>query len=188
MKKATRSRAVTDSGKLTPQMEEFCRQYILHLNATKAAIAAGYSAASATQIASRHLVNPAVQEFIQRLMNERSKRTEITADAVLQKIWEIADVDLAEAYSESGSLLPIHEIPESIRRAIAGVKVFDEFEGSGQDRMKIGETVEVKFNDKIKALELLGRHLKLFTDKVEHSGTVDLAARLAAARKRMESV
>ena len=68
---------------------------------------------------------------------------------------------------------------------MSGVKVFEEFEGFGVDRVKIGEVREVKFWDKPKSLEILARHLKLLTDKVEVSGSVTISDRLAKARKRV---
>lgn len=105
-------------------------------------------------------------------MDKRSKRTEITVDFVLQELALLAKTDLAEAYDEKGNLKPIHDIPVELRRAISGVKVFEEFDGFGTERTKIGETRELKLWDKLRALELLGRHLKLFTDKMEHSGSI----------------
>ena len=65
--------------------------------------------------------------------------------------------------------MPIHEIPEEIRRAISGLETFEEFEGFGKDREKIGDTKKLKFWDKPRALELLGKHLGLFVDKVDHT-------------------
>lgn len=156
--------------KLKPKQEMFCREYLIDLNATKAAIRAGYSKKTANEQGSQMLAIDYIAARIQQLMTERAQEVGVTASDVLRELLLIAKTDLGQAYDDEGHLKPIHEIPEDIRRAIAGIKVFDEFEGFGKDRVKVGEVREVKFWDKPKALELLGRHLKLFTDKVEHTG------------------
>lgn len=170
---------------LTPKQKRFVEEYLIDLNATRSAIAAGYSEDSARVIGCENLTKPDIQEAIQAAMQARSKRTNITADNVLSELMRIATADLSGAYDESGNLKPIHEIPEDTRRAMSGIKVFEEFDGFGQDRVKIGEVREVKFWDKPKALEILARHLKLLTDKVEVSGSVTISDRLAKARKRV---
>lgn len=174
------------SESLSPMQELFCREYIKDLNGKQAAIRAGYSEKTAESQASRLLTKPQVAVFLQSLMDERSKRTDITADRILRRLDSIGDVDIGRAYDEKGNLLPIHEIPEEVRRCISGIKVFEEFDGFGKERVKIGEVREVKFWDKIKANELLGRHLKLFTDKIEHSGKVTLEDLVAGSEKKEE--
>lgn len=170
---------------LTPKQKRFVEEYLVDLNATQAAIRAKYSEKTAEKIGSENLKKPEVAAAIQAEMDKRSKRTNITADNVLKELMRIATADLSGAYDEQGRLKPIHEIPEDTRRAMSGVKVFEEFEGFGADRVKIGEVREVKFWDKPKSLEILARHLKLLTDKVEVSGSVTISDRLAKARKRV---
>lgn len=170
---------------LTPKQKRFIEEYLIDLNATQSAIRAGYSEDTAQQMGSENLSKPLIKSAIQAAIDARSKRTNITADNVLSELMRIATADLSGAYDEQGRLKPIHEIPEDTRRAMSGIKVFEEFEGSGQDRVKIGEVREVKFWDKPKALEILARHLKLLTDKVEVSGSVTISDRLAKARKRV---
>ena len=155
---------------LSEQQNRFCEEYLKDLNASKAAMRAGYSEHTSAEQGSRLLTIVKVQMKVQELMEARSKRTKIGADRILKELFHIATVDISAAYDDNGHLLPVKKIPRAIRRAIAAIKVFDEFEGFGRDRVKVGEVREVKFNDKIRALELLGKHLKLFTDKVEHSG------------------
>ncbi len=170
---------------LTPKQKRFVEEYLVDLNATQAAIRAKYSENTAGSQAFDLLKKPEIQAAIQAEMDKRSKRTNITADNVLKELMRIATADLSGAYDEQGRLKPIHEIPEDTRRAMSGVKVFEEFEGFGADRVKIGEVREVKFWDKPKSLEILARHLKLLTDKVEVSGSVTISDRLAKARKRV---
>lgn len=160
--------------KLTPKQEMFCKEYVVDINATQAAIRCGYSEKTAEQQASRLLSNAKVAQRVQELMDKRSAKTEITAEKILKRLDAIGDVDISKAYDSLGHLLPIHEIPEDVRKCIASIKVFEEFEGFGKDRVKVGEVREVKFWDKIKANELLGKHKVLFSDRIEHTGVVTL--------------
>lgn len=148
---------------LTAKQRAFCREYIVDLNATQAAIRAGYSEGGARQIASENLAKPNIQDEVQRLMDARSQRVEVTADMVLRELLGIATVDLSEAFDEFGALKPIKDIPKQVRKAIAGVETLQV--GDGASTVK-----KVRFWDKNKSLEMLGRHLKLFVDRTEHTG------------------
>lgn len=148
---------------LTPRQRAFCREYIVDLNATQAAIRAGYAEPSAKEQASRLLTNDNISSEVQRLMNERAERVEVTADMVLRELIGIATVDLSEAFDEFGALKPIKDIPKNVRKAIAGIETLQIGDGAGQLK-------KVRFWDKNKSLEMLGRHLKLFVDKIEHTG------------------
>lgn len=123
---------------LTAKEAAFVREYLIDLNATQAAIRAQYSAKTAGNIAEQVIKRPHVAAAIQKAMNQRAERTEITADVVLQGVARV--VTKAEHSKDWQSAL--------------------------------------------RGYELLGKHLKLFTEKIELSGTVGLAERLAAARKR----
>ena len=67
-------------------------------------------------------------------------------------------------------MLPIKDIPKAVRKAISGVEVEELFEGKGEDRVHVGTLRKVKFWDKVKSWELLGKHLKLFVERTEHTG------------------
>lgn len=166
---------------LTPKQKLFVYEYLIDLNATQAAIRAGYSENSAHDIGCENLEKPEIIEAIQERMDKRAEKVGVSAEIILKKLLDLATVDLAKAYDINGRLLPIHNIPEEVRIAISGIKVFEEFDGFGKDRVQIGEVREVKFWDKLKALELLGKNLKLFTDKVELSGKVTLADLVAGS-------
>lgn len=148
---------------LTAKQRAFCREYLVDLNATQAAIRAGYSENSAASIGQENLMKPEIQREVQRMMNERAERLEVTADMVLRELLGIATVDLSEAFDEFGALKPIKDIPKQVRKAIAGVETLQV--GDGASTVK-----KVRFWDKNKSLEMLGRHLKLFVDKLEHTG------------------
>jgi phage terminase small subunit len=156
--------------KLNPKQQRFVAEYLVDLNATQAAIRAGYSKRTARQQASDLLSKPDIAQALREAIDAQQTRLEVKADDVLRELIRIGLADLGQAYNEKGNLRPIHDIPEDTRRALAGVKVFEEFEGTGADRVKVGEVREVKFWDKPRALELLGKHLGIFTEKIQHSG------------------
>lgn len=114
-------------------------------------------------------------------MAERSKRTAIDADTILRELLKLATSDLRKLFDEKGALLPADQWPDDVAAAVASVEVDELFEGYGQEREQIGYTKKVKFWDKTKSLELLGKHLKLFTDKIEHSGQLTLEQLVAAS-------
>lgn len=155
---------------LTAKQRAFCQEYLVDLNATQAAIRAGYSPRTARQVGAENLSKPDIQAELTKLMEERAQRVEIDADTVLRELLRLARVDLSAAFNDNGSLKPVRDMPEDVRRAISGVDVFEEFQGRGEDRAMIGYTKKLRFWDKTKALELLGRHLKLFSDKIELTG------------------
>lgn len=171
-------------GKLTPKQERFCREYVVDSNGTQAAIRAGYSLKTAQAQSSRMLSNVMVQGRVQQLMAEQNNRLNLTADVVLEELLLIAKSDISQAFDDAGNLFPLKEMPEGIRRVISGFEVLEEFEREGRTKNLIGYTKKIKSWDKVKALELLGKHLKLFTEKIEFEDKTGLAERLAKARKR----
>lgn len=170
--------------KLSAKQIAFINEYLIDLNATQAAIRAGYSEKTAYRTGADNLRKPQIQEVIQKRMEERSKRTEITADFVLQELYAIAKArgtDYSQIVEEpilrnnqyvrdpdTGKLrmqevvkiVPTDKLTEDNKKAIASIK-----EG------KYG--IEVSTCDKVKALELLGRHLGMFKDKVEVFGQIN---------------
>lgn len=79
--------------KLTPKQKMFVKEYLVDLNATQAALRAGYSEKTAYRTGADNLIKPQIREAIQQAMQKREQRTEITADAVLQRWWDIATAD-----------------------------------------------------------------------------------------------
>lgn len=139
---------------LTDKQEMFCQQYLIDFNGTQAAIRAGYSKESAQQIASENLLKPLVQSKIAELKLDVMGAVGITQAKVYQELARLAFFDIRKVYTDSGSLMPVKDIDDDSAAAIAGIKVFDEFgideEGN---RIKTGETVEVKLINKVSALE-----------------------------------
>jgi len=158
----------------------------LDLNGTKAAIAAGYSEKSARSQASKLLAIPEIQDRIDELNQERQARVQITTDMVLGELLKIARTDIGQAFDENGSLKPLNQIPEDVRRAIQAIEVDELFEGQGIERSQVGLTKKIKFWDKVKSLELLGKHLKLFTERHEVQHNLTLEQLVAASQRKIE--
>ena len=161
------------SPKTTPKQRRFAEEYLVDLNAKQAAIRAGYSARTAKEQAHQLLAKPQVQALIQNAQRARSERTQIDADWLLRRLADQADANLADLFNADGSMKAVVDWPEVWRKGlVAGVEVFEEFAGTGKDRVQVGWVRKVKLVDRLKGLELIGRHVVVgaFRDKVEHSG------------------
>ncbi|MBZ4373272.1 terminase small subunit [Corallococcus sp. AS-1-6] len=148
---------------LTAKQERFVQEYLLDLNATRAARAAGYSERTAESQGSRMLRNVKVLESVAAAQKARAERVEVKSDDVLRELLLIARTDIGDAFSPTGALLPLKQMPAHLRRAISSIEV----EQLTVDGEAIGTVAKVKLWDKPKSLELLGKHLRLFVDKVE---------------------
>lgn len=101
-------------------------------------------------------------------------RSDWSFQRVLKEIQLLGTVDIRKAFNDSGGLKPIQDIPEDVARAIVGIESVELFEGKGENRERIGELKKIKFSDKIRALELMGKQLSMFKEQVEHSGVVGI--------------
>jgi len=171
--------------KLTPMTRAFITAYIedLEHNATRAAITAGFSKKTAQEQSSRLLKNPIVKEEIERRLKAIEVKADVTVADVISELRKIGFVDIRNAYGELGGMLPINKMPEDVAHAIAGVDTEELFQGAGQDRERIGDTVKLRLHSKVAALELIGRHLKMFTDKVQVDFADGVFDRLERARE-----
>lgn len=181
------SKRVTKN-ELSAQQEMFCLHYVISLNATQAAIAASYSEKSAHVQGSQLLDNLKVTGRIQELMNKRAEKLEISGEKVLTRLDNIGDFDPADAYTELGALKNIHDIPVHLRKCISSIEVMEVEEMVHGSKEKIGEITKLKFWDKIKANELVGRHLKLFNDVKEHKHTLTLEQLVGGANEPPKDV
>jgi len=157
-------------GKLTPKQEHFCQLYVTHWNAARAAVEAGYSADSAKERGYELRHNPSLSKRIDELTEHALEEMGVTRGRVLSELAAIATADMTQAFDEMGQMKPLSEIPEDVRRSLNGLEVHEIFDGQGEDKHAIGLARKFKAYDKTKALELLGKKLKLFTDRHEHSG------------------
>ena len=172
---------------LTPKQSLFVKEYLVDLNATQAAIRAGYSAKTAQAIGTENLAKPLIRAAIDSAMKKRAEKTEFNADRVLKEIERVATVDPISLFNEDGTMKQISDIPEDVRRAIASVEVIEtfEWEGEGKQRKRVwtGYIKKVKLVPKNESLNMAGRHFKMFTDVLDVNVN-DLAAALDKAKGR----
>jgi phage terminase small subunit len=143
------------SRKLTPKQKRFIEEYMIDLNATQAAIRAGYSEKTAYSAGQRLLKQ--VEDEINTALAERSARTQVTADRVLKELAKIAYADPRAVLSWGPGGVSLRDSSELTDDEAAIVA-------------EVSETGRVKLFDRVKALELLGRHLGLFVERREVSG------------------
>ena len=159
---------------MTPRQAQFVREYLIDLNGTQAAIRAGYSAKTATSAAERLLRNVDVLRAVQEAGAARAERTQINADWVLTRLDQESTADLADLYTESGALKSVHDWPLIWRQGlVAGIEAVEEKDDRGN---VIGMVQKVKLSDRIKRIELIGKHVNVqaFRDQVAQSGTLTL--------------
>lgn len=148
------------------QHKLFVEEYLIDLNATQAAIRAGYSPKTAQEQGSRLLSNVMVSNAIARAMADRSKRTGINQDRVLRELARIAFVNPTNVINMDDATINETATDDDVAAILSvKVKTFPTQNGLGVER-------EIKMNDKLKALELLGKHLGMLSDRIK-IGTAD---------------
>ncbi|WP_459175746.1 terminase small subunit [Ewingella americana] len=158
---------------LTGKQEMFCREYLIDLNATQAAIRAGYSENTARKIGSENLTKPDVQNRIAELKAHRNEQVNIDAAYVLRRLVEIDQMDVLDILKEDGGLKAISEWPKVWRTTLSGFDINTTI--TNFDETTIENILKkVKWPDKVKNLELLGKHISVmaFKEQVEQSGSV----------------
>jgi len=153
--------------KLSNKQKLFCDEYLIDLNVTQAAIRSGYSNSYANKKAFLLMEKPEIKKYMDKRMKDREKRTEITQDMVLEELRKIAlakptdffEVEDMGQYKRV-NIIATKNIPEDKVAAIASIK-----QGANG--------IEVKLHDRLRALELIGKHLGMFKDKVEVSGNIN---------------
>lgn len=167
-----------DEMSLTNKQKVFCAEYLKDLNATQAAIRAGYSKKTARNIASEYLAKPNIQKRIKKLMEERSERTKINQDMVLKELAIIGFSDIKDICEiEEGGMIVLKTFEKIAEEKTKSIKAIKEDriirETAKGDEMVVHDKVRYELWDKPKCLELIGKHLGMFTDKIEHSGHID---------------
>ncbi len=154
---------------LTAKQKLFADEYLIDLNATQAAIRAGYSAKTAGSIGEENLKKPEVTAYLAERQQARQERTEINADYVLTRLAEIDKMDLLDILNDDGTVKAIKEWPLIWRQYVSGMDVSELRDGAGEDA-KISVLKKIKWPDKLKNLELLGKHVTVgaFKDAVDH--------------------
>lgn len=174
---------------LTAKQEQFCREYLIDLNATQAAIRAGYSVDTAKQIGYDNFTKPYIAERIAELKAEREKRTEITADNVLREIAKVGFSNLLDymtVQADGYAYVDMSNMTRDQAAALAEISVDEYTDGSGEDARPI-KRVKIKTHNKITALENLAKHLNICADTLKVSGEIEVttdplkASRMIAA-------
>jgi phage terminase small subunit len=147
--------------RMTEKQKRFVEEYLIDLNATQAAIRAGYKVDNAGQTATENLTKPYIAEAIEKALAERSRRTGINQDRVIQELAKIAFVNITDVVNSDCGILP--DADKADLAAIESVKVKTIQTKSGE----VGIEREVKLSSKLKALEMLGKHLGMWNDKLD---------------------
>lgn len=146
--------------KLTEKQQRFVDEYLIDLNATQAAIRAGYSVKTANEQGSQNLAKLSIQQAIAEQMAERSKRTGINQDRVVLELAKIALVKMTDIVDNQGRIKS-DASPDDLA-CIESVKYKESESDTGSSVER-----EVKIASKLKALELLGKHLGMWNDKLD---------------------
>ncbi len=174
--------------KLTPKQARFIQEYLIDLNAAQAAIRAGYSAKTARVIGHENLTRPDIAAAIEKAMAERAERTGLTADWVVDELRKIAGANMADYMKPGPEGYPVLDFSSLTRDQTAALSQVTVEDVAG------GKRVQFKLHDKLSALDKLGRHLGIFSEKQQSEvkvadDVVDLREtilrsldRLAAAR------
>lgn len=154
--------------KLTKKQKLFVEEYLIDLNATQAAIRAGYSTNTAYSIGDENLKKPEIKNAIEKALAERSRRTGINQDRIIHELAKIAFLNPTDVINMDEATVN-GEANRDDTAAISSVKV----KRIPTDNGNIVER-EVKTYDKIKALELLGKHIGMFNDKLKIEGAIPI--------------
>ena len=150
---------------LTPKQQRFVEEYLIDLNATQAAIRAGYSEKTAKEIGSENLTKPNIAKAIEEAQNKRQEQTQIDAAYVLKRLVEIDQMDVLDIMDDQMKIRPVNEWPKVWRQYVVNLENLELSDGEGCFK-------KIKWPDKVKNLELLGKHVSVgaFKDKIEHTG------------------
>lgn len=148
--------------KLTDKQKRFVSEYLIDLNATQAAIRAGYAAKTAGSSGQRMLKNVEIQKAITELKKQREEKTEADGIYVINRLHEIAEMDVADILNDDLSFKPVSKWPKIWRQYLSGIDILELMSGEEPKIVK-----KIKWPDKVKNLELLGRHFGVFNDKMD---------------------
>jgi phage terminase small subunit len=156
-------------------------------NAKNCYIQAGYGVKSATANACRMMKHPHVIDELAILSERQQARTEIRADRVLNELYQSAMSDIRDLFDDEGAIKNPKDWPDHIARAVSGIQIEElkEWDEKKREHVFLGYTKKVKLWDKVKSLELLGKHLKLFQDTINvNMFTTNLLVKMEEGRKR----
>ncbi|HCJ0305838.1 terminase small subunit [Klebsiella pneumoniae] len=161
---------------LTDKQDMFCREYLIDLNATQAAIRVGYSAKTANRTATKLLSKAVIQSRIAELKEQRNDLVGINATYVLNRLVEIDQMDVLDILTSTGELKPVTQWPKVWRTTLSGLDVIEmAAEGNTTALLK-----KIKWPDKVKNLELIGKHIDVqaFREQVKTEHVVESISEL----------
>jgi phage terminase small subunit len=173
--------------KLTKMQKRFCDEYLIDLNATRAYKAAGYKVKndnSAGVLGHRLLRDVKIRDYLEKRMKDREKRTEITQDRVLKELAKIGFADIKDflSYRTEKTVVDVDIDGTEILgyKQIVDAKPSEEVDGAVVNEISIARdgTFKFKLQDKMKALEMMGRHLGMWNDKLQLGGDVEIDVHL----------
>ncbi|EAM1386822.1 terminase small subunit [Salmonella enterica] len=173
---------------LTAMQEAYAQEWIkCPENQTQAAINAGFSPKTAAVKASVMMRDERIQKRIAELMEERNKRLRVSADYVLLRLVEIDQMDVLDILNDDGSLKPISQWPKIWRTTLSGFDLSSTIINMNEDAIE-NILKKIKWPDKVKNLELIGKHVDVmaFKERLEVNVKMTIADRMAAARKRVK--
>ena len=156
---------------ITDKMRQFVDEYLIDLNATQAAIRAGYSEATAQEQSSQLLDRPDIRELVEQRQKDRIDRTQLSQDLTVNELKTIAFSDVADfVIVKEGGVIeqrPFNELKKEQTRCVKKIKqTVRTAQSSDGSILHQTATLEIELHDKLKALELLGRHLGMFNDSI----------------------
>lgn len=161
---------------LSAKQQRFVEEYMIDLNATQAAIRAGYSEKTAKVIGSENLSKPAIAAAIAAKREKLAQKAEITAEKVLQELALIGFSNMQDymrAGSDGDPYLDFSGLTREQAAALAEVTVEDFKEGRGESARDV-RRVKFKLSDKRQALVDIGKHLGMFKEQIQHTGEISL--------------
>ena len=154
----------------------FVMEYLKDLNATQAAIRAGYSKKTAAEMGHENLRKPKIAAEISKTMEHRNKVVAVDAAYVLQRLKDIDDMDVVDILNEDLTIKPLSQWPRVWRTMISGIDINTTRQRSDDDTVEESILKKMKWPDKVKNLELLGKHVDIqaFNDRLEVTGKITL--------------
>ena len=154
---------------LTAKQQRFVAEYLVDLNATQAAVRAGYSQRTAAEMGYENLRKPQIADAIQQAMEARAEKLEITADRVLQELARMAFANMADyinVLDDGSAVVDLSELTPAQSAAIQEITSDVYVEGRGDDAERV-KKIKFKLHSRCRPLELLGKHLGMFDDRLQ---------------------
>ena len=156
---------------MTPKQKRFADEYLIDINATQAAIRAGYSPKTTRQQGQRLLTKVDIQNYIKKRQKKLQERTEVTQERVVRELAKIAFADISDFIKWNNKKMILISSKKLKRDDTAAVAEITETIKTGNTNEN---TRKIKLHDKVKALDLLGRHLGIYTDNLNINSNVQV--------------